>query len=64
MESSIVELQVKVTYLENLVATLNEVVTRQADDLAGLTKRLAQVESQLAEGDTSEPAEEALPPHY
>lgn len=64
MQSELVEVQVKVTHLENLVAELNEVVTRQSEEVSALTRRLVQVETQLRASIDRELGDEPPPPHY
>ncbi|MEM7247299.1 MAG: SlyX family protein [Acidobacteriota bacterium] len=66
MDSRLVDLEIKLTHQERLVATLNDIVTKQQDVIDALTQRLERVEGQLLDkgGDRADPASEPPPPHY
>ncbi|MGC7405902.1 SlyX family protein [Pandoraea pneumonica] len=67
MESRIVELEVKTAFQEDLIETLNEIVTRQAQQIDLLQKQFSalyqQMLSQGQGGNDSNPRHE-IPPHY
>ncbi len=65
MDPRLVELEVKITHQERLVATLNEVITQQQVTVEALARRLERVEHQLQEkGDQGASGAEPPPPHY
>jgi SlyX protein len=64
MEDRLRELEIKFTYQEQLLETLNQVVIEQGNQLDRLRKQLAQHAERLsAAAVTEEPANER-PPHY
>ncbi|ALS63305.1 MULTISPECIES: SlyX family protein [Pandoraea] len=67
MESRIVELEVKTAFQEDLIETLNEIVTRQERQIDLLQKQFSalyqQMLSQGQGGNDSNPRHE-IPPHY
>jgi len=67
MQNRIIELETRIAYQDHLMGELNEVVTRQQQQLDHLEKAMAQLRQQLKQNNGSElarPEEEALPPHY
>ena len=60
------ELEIKLSFQEQVIAELNEVVTAQNSRMAGLERELqrlqSQIESASLEGDL--PQQEPPPPHY
>lgn len=64
MEDRIIELETKVAYQDRTIEALNEVVTRQQDQIDRLEERLrslrARVQSAIAEPDIPDEP----PPHY
>ena len=61
-ESNLTELEIKVTYQERLLETLNQVLVSQRTELDALLKRGRALEEQL-HGALEEPAD-VPPPHY
>ena len=65
-EARITELEIKLSYTEDLLDTLNGVVTRQQQDIDWLLREVAGLRQQS--GDAGSPAprnlRDELPPHY
>ena len=67
MTARIDELESRIAFQDDLIESLNEVVTRQDRDLAMLTLRLQELASKLNEiGDAaaSPSPDSEVPPHY
>lgn len=62
LEQRIIDLEVKVSFMEALVETLNSVVKAQADKLDKLQSTLEQVKDQVGSG-VADPTH-VNPPHY
>ncbi len=65
-EQRLTELEIKASYAEDLLDTLNQLVTRQQEQIDRLLRELGQLRQQ---GDTASPAvqrnlRDELPPHY
>ncbi len=66
MESRLTELEIKISYSEELVETLNHTVFRQQEQIAMLQRQLAELQRQVQTIPTG-PAQtlaDELPPHY
>ena len=64
-DNNLINLEIKVTYLEEALATLNELLIDQTKELQFLKERLKKIENKIEEGkldDLSLPFEK--PPHY
>ncbi|WP_257265654.1 SlyX family protein [Endozoicomonas sp. ONNA2] len=66
MQNELLELQTQLSYQEDTIAQLNEVVTRQQKDIDRLKEAMAQLKKQFEEmvAEQLESQEELLPPHY
>ncbi|WP_252179389.1 SlyX family protein [Endozoicomonas sp. 4G] len=66
MNEELIELQTQVSFQEDTVAQLNEVVTRQQQEIDDLKQEMAQLKKQLMAMASSqlEELEENAPPHY
>ncbi|MGI9279138.1 MAG: SlyX family protein [Endozoicomonas sp.] len=67
MNDELIELQTQVSFQEDTVAQLNEVVTRQQQEIDSLKQEMIQLKKQLssvANSQLEEPEENAPPPHY
>nr|WP_053059709.1 SlyX family protein [Pandoraea faecigallinarum] len=68
MEARVVELEVKTAFQEDLLETLNEIVTRQEQQIALLQKQFKalyqQMQSQGQGGGSDGNARHEIPPHY
>ena len=67
MKDELVELQTQLSFQEDTVAQLNEVVTRQQKQIEVLTAAVEQIKKQLteaAEGQPEPQGDEPPPPHY
>ncbi|WP_062265791.1 SlyX family protein [Endozoicomonas arenosclerae] len=66
MNEELIELQTQVSFQEDTVAQLNEVVTRQQQEMDHLKQEMAQLKKQLMAMASSqlEEQEESAPPHY
>ncbi len=67
LEKRIIELETRLAYQDHLVGELNEVVTRQQDQLDALAAEVKRIRQHLREQHGSglaRPDEEAPPPHY
>ncbi|MFJ2994021.1 SlyX family protein [Pandoraea sp. NPDC087047] len=68
MEARVVELEVKAAFQEDLLETLNDIVTRQEQQIDLLQKQLKALYQQMqsqgqGSGNDSNPRHE-IPPHY
>jgi SlyX protein len=66
-ESAIVELEIKLTYLEETVGELNHVVYQQQktlDQLTDVVKKLSEQVKTLQEQQPASKPEDERPPHY
>jgi SlyX protein len=65
-ESRITELEIKLSYSEDLLDTLNALVARQQQDITALLREVAQLRQQGAEPGMAAPRNlrDELPPHY
>mgnify|MGYP000956298344 FL=1 len=66
MESRLTELEIKISYSEELVETLNHTVFRQQEQITMLQRQLAELQRQVQTIPTG-PAQtlpDELPPHY
>lgn len=68
IEQRLVELETKLAYQDDTVLALNDVVTRQQnqiDQLETTVKHLvARVQRLAAQAEASDPAVQEIPPHY
>lgn len=66
MSDELVELQTQLSFQEDTIAQLNDVVTRQQKDIDALKLELEQLKKQLMAMASSqlEEQEESAPPHY
>ena len=65
-EARITELEIKLSYSEDLLDTLNSLVARQQQDIDMLLREVTQLRHQGAEAGTAAPRNprDDLPPHY
>lgn len=65
-EARITELEIKLSYSEDLLDTLNALVARQQQDISTLLREVAQLRQQGAEPGmaAASNARDELPPHY
>ncbi|MGI6466069.1 MAG: SlyX family protein [Sphaerochaetaceae bacterium] len=64
-DNDLISLEIKITYLEEALATLNELLIDQTKEIQFLKERLKKIENKIEEGkldNTSLPFEK--PPHY
>jgi len=67
LNKRIIELETRLSYQDHLVGELNEVVTRQQDQIDHLTGELKRIRDMLKSQQDSglaRPEEEVPPPHY
>jgi len=67
MEERLIELETKISYQDHLIGELNDVVTRQQQQIDKLEKEMKKMIDHLKAPDDSgiaRPDEEAPPPHY
>lgn len=67
MDNRIIELEARIAYQDHTIGELNEVVTRQQqqiDRLEGLVEQLRQNLKQSGSSGLARPEEEVPPPHY
>ncbi|NCS66522.1 MAG: SlyX protein [Hydrogenophilales bacterium CG03_land_8_20_14_0_80_62_28] len=66
METRLAELEVKLSYAEDMVDTLNKAVFRQQEQIDLLQRQLTALHRQMRDGFASEErtATEEIPPHY
>lgn len=65
MEARLTDIEIKLTYIEDHVDTLNRLVIEQAQEIGSLQREMARLREQVA----SQPAEarslrDEIPPHY
>jgi len=63
LESRVTELEIKLTYQDALIETLNQVVIELRNEVEATARRLAKVEQQIQLGLPDETPDEP-PPHY
>jgi SlyX protein len=63
-DERITNLEIKLTYQDELVETLNQVVIELRTELAGLTKKVVELEQQLTMGIPETGPANDPPPHY
>ncbi len=64
VEDRLRELEIKITYQDQLLETLNQVIIEQGKEIEGLRKQVALLADRLqAAAETEEPANDP-PPHY
>jgi len=67
MEERLIELETKISYQDHLIGELNDVVTRQQNQIDRLEKAMRKMIDHLkvpGDSDIARPDEEAPPPHY
>ena len=67
MEKRIIELETKLAYQEDTLEQLNQIVTKQQDEITVLTlslQKLHQQVKQMAPSNLASIDQEAPPPHY
>ena len=67
MDSDVIDIQMKLAYLEQLIDTLNDVVTSQQDEIGRSIIRIEKLERILASQSDSgikDISQEIPPPHY
>ena len=67
MKDELIELQTQMSFQEDTVAQLNDVVTRQQQEIDQLKLQVEQLKKQMQEvvaGDLEGDSDEAPPPHY
>lgn len=66
MESRLTELEIKISYTEDLVDELNRTVFRQQQQIEFLAAELRALRDQVNSGQSSEPRSlrDEIPPHY
>lgn len=66
MESRIIELEIKASFAEDMIDTLNRTVFRQQQQIDLLANEIRSLREQLRNNPTTEPLSlrDELPPHY
>ena len=66
MQDKMTDLEIRISYLENTIDELNEVVTKQQDQIDLLIREALRVKQQVEQGaEFVRPmSEETPPPHY
>ncbi|MFM2066821.1 MAG: hypothetical protein RLZZ584_1730 [Pseudomonadota bacterium] len=67
LDARLTELEVKASYADDLLDTLNQIVARQQQQIDRLAREVAQLRQQAAEGQqagTPRSLRDELPPHY
>ncbi len=69
MEDKLIELETKISYQEDLLADLNQIVVKQQRQLDELLRELSAIKEQLQESiergsEQGELAQDEKPPHY
>ena len=67
MKDELIELQTQMSFQEDTVAQLNDVVTRQQQEIDNLKLQMEQLKKQMQEmvaGDVEGASDDAPPPHY
>ncbi|MBM4376997.1 MAG: SlyX family protein [Deltaproteobacteria bacterium] len=63
LEERVIDLEIRLTYQDRLLAELNEVVVELRGEVERLTQRSRRFEEQLASGMPDDPGHQP-PPHY
>jgi SlyX protein len=65
-DERLTNLEIKASFTEDLVDSLNQVIVRQQQDIDLLLRQLAQLREQMAGADAGAPRNlrDELPPHY
>jgi SlyX protein len=66
-EQRLMDLEVKVSFMDDLVEQLNDIVARQQRQIDRLVREVVQLQNQLqdsASGSTARNLRDELPPHY
>ena len=65
-EARITDLEIKLSYTEDLLDTLNELVAQQQQDITMLLREISQLRQQGGESGSAAPPNlrDELPPHY
>ncbi|NWG86466.1 MAG: SlyX family protein [Hydrogenophilaceae bacterium] len=66
MESRLTELEIKLSYAEDLLDELNRTVFRQQEQIESLQRQIVQLQRQLQDMEPPERGDlrEEIPPHY
>lgn len=66
MESRITELEIKISYTEDMVDELNRTIFRQQQQIDMLIQNIQELRQQMLSGNPGEPRSlrEEIPPHY
>jgi SlyX protein len=64
IENRIIELETRISYQDHIIQELNEVVTRQQQQIDRLEKSLKQMSEHMKAINPARPEDETLPPHY
>jgi len=66
VESRITELEIKISYAEDLVEELNRIVFRQQEQIDLLVREIRSLRDQIQNAQPNEPRSlrDELPPHY
>jgi SlyX protein len=66
VDARLTELEVKASYADDLLDTLNRIVAQQQMQIDRLSRELANLRQQAAEGQSTTPRNlrDELPPHY
>lgn len=65
MEEQIIQMEMKISYMEDTIATLNSLVIQQRKEIDNLSALIERLEARLTEGEEN-PQEVSIqrPPHY
>ncbi len=63
MEKRLMELEIKVSYQDELIETLNQVVIELRGELTAIAAKLKALEGQVLQGSSADPSNDP-PPHY
>jgi SlyX protein len=66
LEARLAEMEIKLSYAEDLIDTLNKTVFRQQEQIDLLQQQLTALHRQMQEGGSNEQRDlrEEIPPHY
>ena len=66
MESRITDLEIKISYTEDMVDELNRTIYRQQQQIDMLIANIQELRQQLLNGNSTEPRNlrDEIPPHY
>lgn len=66
IDQRLTELEIKVSFTEDMVEQLNQIIIRQQQDLDALARQIGSLREQLPEPGTGQVrgARDELPPHY